>query len=229
MRGIRFRCMFCGREHDTVEECNVHEESHKNHFGRGIATEGNLKTIIVAGLGRCGSSLVMQMLAASGFEVTGEYPAFEDERVNLPSTANLWSGEWRGKAVKVLDPHRCDLHLVAGDLVIWIDRNVKQQALSTSKFGHLLAGLPLYRGRQLKQLEAGLERDRKVCLSMFRKSGRQMLVLNFEPLVTNPVFMSKMLANFVGGNADAMASVVRPRGPKCYPGLLELELLQGAA
>ena len=25
---IRFRCIFCGKEHETVEECNVCEESH---------------------------------------------------------------------------------------------------------------------------------------------------------------------------------------------------------
>ena len=25
---VRFRCVFCGREHDTVEECNGCEESH---------------------------------------------------------------------------------------------------------------------------------------------------------------------------------------------------------
>lgn len=28
MKGIRFRCIFCGREFDTVEECNGCEESH---------------------------------------------------------------------------------------------------------------------------------------------------------------------------------------------------------
>ena len=26
--GIKFRCMFCGKEFDTVEACNVCEESH---------------------------------------------------------------------------------------------------------------------------------------------------------------------------------------------------------
>jgi len=27
-KGIRFRCIFCGKEHDTMEECNACEESH---------------------------------------------------------------------------------------------------------------------------------------------------------------------------------------------------------
>ena len=27
-KGIKFRCIFCGKEHDTVEECNACEESH---------------------------------------------------------------------------------------------------------------------------------------------------------------------------------------------------------
>jgi len=28
VKGIKFRCIFCGKEHETVEECNVCEESH---------------------------------------------------------------------------------------------------------------------------------------------------------------------------------------------------------
>lgn len=27
-KAILFRCLFCGREHETVEECNACEESH---------------------------------------------------------------------------------------------------------------------------------------------------------------------------------------------------------
>jgi hypothetical protein len=30
-RGILFRCVFCGKEHDTVEGCNVCEETHQNY------------------------------------------------------------------------------------------------------------------------------------------------------------------------------------------------------
>lgn len=30
LRGIRFRCVFCGREHNTVEECNGCEENCQN-------------------------------------------------------------------------------------------------------------------------------------------------------------------------------------------------------
>lgn len=29
MRGIRFRCVFCGREFETVEECNGCEDGHE--------------------------------------------------------------------------------------------------------------------------------------------------------------------------------------------------------
>lgn len=30
MIGIRFRCIFCGKEYETIEECNVCEESHQD-------------------------------------------------------------------------------------------------------------------------------------------------------------------------------------------------------
>jgi hypothetical protein len=39
--------------------------------------------IVVAGLGRCGTSLVMQMLAAAGLPCVGSFPDFEDDRTGI--------------------------------------------------------------------------------------------------------------------------------------------------
>jgi len=183
------------------------------------------ETIIVAGLGRCGSSLVMQMLLAAGIPVTGENPAFEDERVNLPQAANLWDGEWRGKAVKVLDPHRCELP-AHGAKVIWVSRDERQQALSIAKFWHSVAGLPYPDRRQRRALESNLRRDRGVCTAIFLWKGLPLLALRFEDLLADPLRSASQIAAFVGtGDPETMAAVVRPRKAECYPGLLEVELL----
>lgn len=186
-----------------------------------------METIIVSGLGRCGSSLVMQMLAAAGFEVTGEYPAFEDGRVNLPSTENLWSGEWNGKAVKVLDPHRSNLHL-SNCKVIWLDRHIRQQAKSIAKFSQAMMGLK-FSPDQIRELECSLVRDRAICLAMFKKSGRPLLELYFDDLIKRPVAEAVRLASFTGTNSRKMDGVVRKRSAECYPGLLEIELLASVA
>lgn len=184
-----------------------------------------METILVAGLGRCGSSLVMQMLAAGGVTVTGEYPAFEDERVNLPEASELWIGEWRGKGVKILDPHHASSLPSMSARIIWVIRNGRQQALSVSKFWHLMAGLPRADRRQLRALEANLRRDRGTCVGIFLQKGFPVLPLRFEDLLAAPLSAAKQIVAFIGaGDAPAMADVVRPRGPECYQGLLEVEL-----
>jgi hypothetical protein len=168
----------------------------------------------------------MQMLAKTGIATTGEYPAFEDERINLPSTASLFAGEWKGKAIKVIDPHRCDLHL-DGCRIIWLRRNERQQARSISKFGHMLAGVPEYTRTQLRRLERSLIEDGHKCKQLLRKHAKgPWMELNFDDLVTEPQKSVQRLAEFVGGDAEVMAAVIRNRKPECYPGLLEMELLR---
>jgi hypothetical protein len=60
--------------------------------------------ILVAGLGRCGSSLVMRLLDAAGVPTVGTFPAFEEQ--TLPRDALGWVEAYAGRAVKVLDLSR---------------------------------------------------------------------------------------------------------------------------
>lgn len=43
MRGIRFRCIFCGTEHETVQECNACEASHETANACAAKPAGILK------------------------------------------------------------------------------------------------------------------------------------------------------------------------------------------
>jgi len=68
--------------------------------------------IVVSGLPRSGTSLMMQMLAAGGIEVVtdGQRKSdddnprgyYEDERVKSMGRDNRWLGQARGKAIKVI-------------------------------------------------------------------------------------------------------------------------------
>ena len=62
--------------------------------------------IMVAGLGRCGSSLVMQMLSAAGVPCIGTFPGFEvlDHHRHRADDPHAWAAIAARKAVKVLDP-----------------------------------------------------------------------------------------------------------------------------
>lgn len=61
--------------------------------------------VLVCGLGRCGSSVTMQMLQAGGYQTFGDWPDFEPEEAgssrNIPHLLSLIDTS----AVKILDPH----------------------------------------------------------------------------------------------------------------------------
>lgn len=180
-------------------------------------------TIVVAGLGRCGSSLTMQMLAAGGIPCVGQFPAFEDDRVKHQVTREAIES-WRGLAVKILDPHRVGL---PGDVrVIWCARDPVQQARSHAKFAAATAGLR-YTRDQRRRLEASLVRDTRTCLRLI--APRPALVLGFQQLVLEPAKTARRIAEFIAGmpfDPIKAAEVVRPRAPQCAPDLsMELALL----
>ena len=94
--------------------------------------------IIVAGLGRCGTSLMMQMLDAAGVPCLGAYPAYEPSTVcfeNYPVEILT-----TGRAMKVLDPHRINLPVLTDHVVLWMDRAAKHQASSMAKLIGPMAG-----------------------------------------------------------------------------------------
>lgn len=181
--------------------------------------------LLVSGFGRCGSSLVMQMLAAGGYPVTGEYPAYEDLAYN--GTGSCYP---IGRAIKVLDPHRNKIPH-GRYRWIWIDRDPKQQALSTCKFAKCFIGLNIPT-TQLASMELSYKTDRKKALSTIKKHSfthDNFLNLTFEGLITEPEKSSRIIAYYLREemNVQAMASVVfRDRTTKCFDGLLEVYLEQ---
>ena len=177
--------------------------------------------VVVSGFGRCGSSLVMQMLHAAGFPVTGDYPSFECEEYNMgvvPPPAG---------ASKILNldctpppggPYRW----------IWLDRSPTQQAKSQAKLLRELAGIRMSR-QKVRAMACSYAPGRQDSFKAMRRLGGPILVLSFEGLVSNPRNAAESIAAFVScGNIEEMAGVVRKRGPECLPYLLEAELVSGA-
>ena len=180
-------------------------------------------TIVVSGLGRCGSSLVMQMLHAGGVPCVGSAPDFEDERAGVPISFATMEG-WAGMAVKVLDPHRMGL---PGDVrVIWLDRDTREQARSQIKFLGVMLGLAGGRA-QTRSFERLLVQERPQAMRVI--GNRPLCVMTFEQLLANPSGSAAQLAAFVGHagfNTDAAAKCVLPRSAKCHAGMdVEASLL----
>lgn len=182
--------------------------------------------IVVSGLSRCGTSLVMQMLEAGGIRVTGQYPAFELDRCAGPCDL-AWLSDHSGQAIKVLDPHIHNWPTGLDLRVIWLDRKYIEQAKSQVKFGSALTGLGMACNRQhLRAWAKSLARDRAKCLALFEHLALAPLVMQFEQIIEQPLLIAEKLAAFTGArDVVGMAAVVRPRKSSCYPGLLEAELL----
>jgi hypothetical protein len=170
--------------------------------------------IIVAGLGRCGTSMVCQMLAAGGLRVAGQWPSYE--------TAEPWN-ETGWQVAKLLDPHRQPLgEWMRGSLVFWLNRKPMEQAASQSKLlGEIMS-------REDRKLLAGvLRHDRRLSERRLRMAGHHPLVFDFERILRMPYQTADELEHWLkewfgyhGFRADRAAGVVNNgRSSACAPDL----------
>lgn len=192
----------------------------------GDCSEGSGVIVVVSNLLRAGSSLTMQMLHAGGYQCVGRWPDFEVEQTE---GTNEWLRRCEGMAVKVLDPHRYRPPPGPDYRVIWIDRDVRQQAKSTIKAQREMAGMNVHRSH-LKDMERLIRESRKPALDTWRSVGARMLMMRFERMVLGKHEAAEDIAKFIGADLDteAMAAAVVKRRPGCLQYMLEFKLLEQA-
>ena len=190
------------------------------------------KTItVVAGFGRCGSSLVMQMLAAGGMPTPySSYPSYE-----ITKGTPMVMGELYGGAVKILDPHVNRPPRGPDYRFIWLDRDPVQQSKSMAKFWKAamvdapsnLPPFPEFTEEQIVKLADAFRRDRPRANAVMREYTQKILKMRFEAILHDPAWAAHLLKGFCGPlDEKAMAAAVQPRGPECLPYMLELEQLE---
>lgn len=183
--------------------------------------KGMKRTIIVMGCCRSGMSLTMQMLNAGGVPCVGEYPAFEQYRVNdVP-----WEAV-KGKAVKLVNS---EVQLPPSSLdarAIVTSRSLIQQTLSTDKFMRYVHGIGF---RDLSQLKDSIMNSYVDITEYIRKENMECLHLKFEDVITDALGAARRISKYLEGEVECdpevMAKVVYERDPECYDGMLELKLL----
>lgn len=173
---------------------------------------------VVAGLGRCGTSMMMSMLAAGGVPVTGSAPDYEVDRVSQSPIDVMWLRSLGDSVVKVLDPHRVwPRHFPAR--FIWMDRNAKEQARSQRKFLRAIG----YSARS-SALAAALRKDRARSLLALAEYTR--LLISFEEAINAPLATAERLRiYFPEIDVNAAAATVLARSPCCAPDL-SIEIAQ---
>jgi hypothetical protein len=126
-------------------------------------------------------------------------------------------------AFKMLNPLDIKLpNIMPSAVVIWLDRDVEQQARSQAKFVHLTMGFPMATRAYLRQWAATLRHDRAPALATLRDWPR--LYLSFEGIIRKPDTAAADIARFLSpwwGGLDTarMAAVVLPRPTDCTPGI----------
>lgn len=183
--------------------------------------------VVVCGLARCGTSLMMKMLHKGGIDPLCDPSSFGygyeyDPTLSLPDN-HEWLNEAWGKAVKVLDPHHLRVPRDRPYAFILLERDPREQAKSHAKFLNAL-GVATTRNTK-KQIERSLRRDLpqvKALLSSYPDS--QMLTLQFERIIDDPLGSAERLDDFLQRDDFNMldaARVVMRRTPRCLPYLME--------
>ncbi|MGS4945563.1 hypothetical protein ACVDG3_08795 [Meridianimarinicoccus sp. RP-17] len=179
-------------------------------------------TGFVAGLGRCGTTMVMAMLDAGGIPVAGEPPDYEDMRLRPGITDTRWLAGQSGRVVKWIDPTTTFVPDGRYGPIAWLDRNPEEQARSQLKL--VAADQPgMSVSRRLRRAwVASLRGDRVKARREVQRRGT-VLTLSFEAILRDPHKSAESLAAHFAllGALDVAraASVVEARSPACTPDL----------
>jgi predicted AlkP superfamily phosphohydrolase/phosphomutase/tetratricopeptide (TPR) repeat protein len=179
--------------------------------------------IVVTGLPRSGTSMLMQMLAAGGIDVLSDGSREADEQnprgyLEFAPVKNLlndskWLFEARGKAVKIVAPLLSALPQGLPCRVIIMERSLdeildSQQRMLANR-NQSLADTP-QRRRMLKDEYSRILERAKVMLS--QRPDTQALVIGYRHAISDPLATAKPVNDFLGGGFDVarMAAAIDP-------------------
>ena len=177
--------------------------------------------IVVTGLPRSGTSMMMQMLQRGGIPVFADDSRradennpngyFESKLVKGSKKDSSWLRDATGKAVKVVTPLITSLQIKYSYKVIWMDRKISEVIVSQEEMLAKLnperkAPLNLMLQDQFKKMLANAEEY------LNDQHNVELLRLNYEDVVSNPEEYAKKVYEFLGerGDAKKMAGAVKP-------------------
>ncbi|WP_226992324.1 sulfotransferase domain-containing protein [Desulfatibacillum aliphaticivorans] len=179
----------------------------------------NEPIIIVSGLPRSGTSLVMQMLEQGGVEAVTDNvrkPDRDNPRgyYELQKTLSLeddnsWLHEMRGKAVKVVSPLLYDLLFTEKFKVLFVQRDIREILASQAA----MLGEGLEDESPDAEMAAAFQKHLAVVLDWLnRQSNMEVLTINYMGLIAAPAEGARIINEFLGGGLDepAMARAVDP-------------------
>jgi len=175
--------------------------------------------IVVSGLPRSGTSLMMQMLAAGGQAIVSDALRTadpdnprgycEDERVKRLKQDRGWLSEVRGKAIKMVSPLLYDLPADESYRIVFMQRDLDEVLTSQEKM-LVRRGQPISPRSQIrKAFEVHLA---KLHRWFAEQPHMEVQLVNYNELVANPEPDARRVRAFLGDTLDlgAMLAAVDP-------------------
>jgi hypothetical protein len=182
----------------------------------------NPEIIIVSGLPRSGTSLMMQMLDGGGVEVVTDHVRTADtdnprgywefEQVKKTKQDPSWLPAARGKAVKMISQLLYDLPPTERYLIIFMERDLDEVLVSQEKMLQHL-GRPTGPREEMKQ--AYLLHLRRLHEWLARQPHMKVLRVNYNDLVKGGEDPAQRVSAFLGGWAD-VHKMVQSVDPALY-------------
>jgi RNase adaptor protein for sRNA GlmZ degradation len=175
--------------------------------------------IIVSGLPRSGTSLMMQMLEKAGIDVLADHIRAADpdnprgylefERVKKTKEDSSWLPAARGKAVKMISQHLYDLPSTESYRVLFMDRDLEETLASQEKM-LVRRGQPVAPRERIR--EAYLVHLERLHEWLGRQPNFSVCRIRYDALMSRALEMAEQVRQFLGGRGDPalMAAAVDP-------------------
>jgi hypothetical protein len=175
--------------------------------------------IVVSGLPRSGTSLMMQMLAAGGVEIVTDAVRSADcdnprgylelERVKKIKHDRSWLPEMRDKAFKMVSQLLYDLPASERYRIIFMERDLEEVLASQEKMLERLGRPAAPREQMRTAFQIHLDR---LDSWLTEQSHMRVLRINYKRLIEEPVAHAQRVCEFLNRtmDLDAMISAVDP-------------------
>ncbi len=175
--------------------------------------------IIVSGLPRSGTSLMMQMLASSGVETVTDNVRtadtdnprgyYELEKVKKVKEDASWLPETRGKAFKMISQLLFDLPPSERYRIIFMERDLDEMLVSQEAMLQRRARAAAPREDIKRAFQKHLERLHEW---LPEQPNMAVVYVKYSDLINNPAEQAQRVSDFLGGKADpkAMVAAVDP-------------------
>lgn len=180
--------------------------------------------IIVSGLPRSGTSLVMQMLEIGGIPILKDserlpdehnpYGYFEYQPINnLNETTDIsYLQKYKGYAIKIVSPILAKITFSFPAKVIFLKRPLPEVIISQQKMAQKRNGIQITSVDTNHLLIIFEKHIRQTINSLYQNPNLKVLEVNFPEIFSNPKYIIDSINTFLDGNLDInkMYTVINP-------------------